>query len=494
MRGVQEPRFCHYPKAVSSDADDCAELASAYGLTPDEWQRNVLEAWMGRKKNGRWAAGRWGIAVPRQNGKNGIIEMVELFFMAVLGLKILHTAHEVKTARKAFIRIAGFFENERKYPELAELVKEIRRTNGQEAIVLHEPDCPRVGVKGNAKCCSGGSVEFIARSKGSGRGFTVDVLVLDEAQEYSEDAQAALLPTISSAPSGDPLQIMLGTPPSPGMDGDVFTRTRNAGVLGKDRRLAWVEWSASEDVNPGDRKVWAQMNPSLGIRLNESTVVDEYASMSREMFMRERLGFWDSMGGSKAVDSAAWDALRGTGEQLEVSGRRVIAVRFTADGSQVAVAGAVRPADADAPILVEAIEQRATSEGTQWIVEFLERRAKDLAQIVIDGKSGAGFLVNALRNAGVRNKHLILTPGMDGVVAASSMMEAAIRDGGLVHSGQSALDKQVYTAQRRKIGSAGGFGWQAAEGLSVASFEAVTLAFWGARVTRRNPSRKAVFV
>src|SRR5699024_9206431 len=133
------------------------------------------EAWM-RRKGGRWAAGRWGLAVPRQNGKNGVLEAVELYFMAVLGLKILHTAHEVKTARKAFIRIASFFENERKYPELAGMVKEVRKTNGQEAIVLH----------------NGGSVEFIARSKGSGRGFTVDVLVCDEAQEYSEDAQAAL--------------------------------------------------------------------------------------------------------------------------------------------------------------------------------------------------------------------------------------------------------------------------------------------------------------
>lgn len=38
------------------------------------------------------------------------------------------------------------------------MLVEIRRTNGQEAIVLD----------------NGGSVQFIARSRGSGRGFTVD--------------------------------------------------------------------------------------------------------------------------------------------------------------------------------------------------------------------------------------------------------------------------------------------------------------------------------
>jgi len=60
-------------------------------------------------------------------------------------------------------------------------VKAVRATNGQESIVLHNPDC-RVGGK---KCgCPGwGSVEFVARSRGSARGFTVDDLVCDEAQE-----------------------------------------------------------------------------------------------------------------------------------------------------------------------------------------------------------------------------------------------------------------------------------------------------------------------
>jgi hypothetical protein len=33
-----------------------------------------------------------------------------------LGEKFLHTAHEVKTARKAFLRIASFFENRRNTP------------------------------------------------------------------------------------------------------------------------------------------------------------------------------------------------------------------------------------------------------------------------------------------------------------------------------------------------------------------------------------------
>src|SRR4051812_10054200 len=150
------PRVRLAPRSVSSDVDDAAFLSSGYGLTPDDWQEDVLDDWLGRRRDGRWAAATCGLAVPRQDGKKGIIEIRELFGMVMLGEKFLHTAHEVKTARKAFLRLAGFFENERQYPELAALVAPsgVRKTNGQEAIVLR----------------NGGSVEFIARSKGSGRG------------------------------------------------------------------------------------------------------------------------------------------------------------------------------------------------------------------------------------------------------------------------------------------------------------------------------------
>jgi phage terminase large subunit-like protein len=251
----------------------------------------VIDGWLARsKRSGKLAASRCGLAVPRQNGKNAILEAVELFKMVVQGRRILHTAHEVKTARKAFLRLCSFFENQRKYPELAALVRDIRKTNGQEAIFL----------------TNGGSVEFIARSKGSGRGFTVDDLVCDESQELSDDALAALYPTISAAPSGDPQLILTGTPPAPNMAGDVFTRFRDAGVLGKDARLCWDEWSASHDVDLDDPAAWASVNPALGIRLGIDVIRDERAAMDDVMFGRERLGMWDELGANAAISRAVW--------------------------------------------------------------------------------------------------------------------------------------------------------------------------------------------
>jgi phage terminase large subunit-like protein len=313
--GVQTPRVHVAPKGrFRGDGEDAAFLSTAYGLSPDLWQAQVLEDWLARAgKGGKFASLTCGLSVPRQNGKNAILEMRELFGMIQLGEKFLHTAHEVKTARKAFIRLASFFENPRKWPELTELVKDIRRTNGQEAIVL----------------TNGGQVEFVARSKGSGRGFTVDVLVCDEAQELSDDALEALMPTTSAAPLGNPQWIFTGTPPGPTANGEVFTRTRDDALSGKSSRLAWHEWSCTSSVDLDDPLSASSANPALGGRLQWDVIQGERSRFSDEGFARERLGMWDSAGSQRVISADSWS---------------VVAAANLADaGTEVAIAFDVSP-------------------------------------------------------------------------------------------------------------------------------------------------------
>lgn len=325
-------------------------MAASYGLDPDPWQAGVLDDWLG-VDGGRYAASRCGLAVPRQNGKNSALEVREVYGMVALGERFLHTAHEVKTARKAFARLLEFFDNARSYPELAGMVREIRRTNGQEAIVLD----------------NGGSVEFIARSRGSGRGFSVDVLVADEAQELTEDAWAALLPTISASPN--PQVILTGTPPPPGAAGEVFTRMRRTGVEGTDPRLAWSEWSCDDDleaVDIADPAVWAKTNPALSVRLQVATVADEFAVMSRETFARERLGWWQPTDArTAAINPDVWAALADPG--AERGSGQSFGVAVAPDHSWSAVAVAWRRPDGLAQVMLA-----ANHEGTAWLPARVE--------------------------------------------------------------------------------------------------------------------------
>ena len=98
MTGAQIPRYRIEPERVTTDGADAAALMAAYGNALDEWQQLVLDCWLGRDASGRYTVTSAGLAVPRQNGKNVCLEGREFFGMVINGEKILHTAHQVRTA------------------------------------------------------------------------------------------------------------------------------------------------------------------------------------------------------------------------------------------------------------------------------------------------------------------------------------------------------------------------------------------------------------
>ncbi|WP_236630753.1 terminase [Bifidobacterium aemilianum] len=468
------------PRHARSEGVDACDLAAGYGMVPDRWQRTVVEGWLGVARNGLWSASDCGLAVPRQNGKNAVTEIFELHVTAVLGMKVLHTAHEVKTCRKHFIRMKAYFENA-KYPELSDLVAYIRNTNGQEAIVLK----------------NGGSIEFIARSKSSGRGYTADILVCDEAQELTDEQMEAIQPAISSAPSGNPMTIYAGTPTPPSSPGTVFDRIRRNAHSGKSKRLCWFEWGVGEIGDVSDRKRWADTNPSLGTRLIASVVESELQKMSPDGFARERLGWWNDEADSDTdIDLAAWKAC--LTEEPATEGPVAYAVKFSPDGRNVSLAACRRP-DRGTGMKphVELLEYKPMSYGTQWLADWLTAQGPDGLErwrmglaIVIDGRVGSSTLVNQLVDAGV-SKRVIRTPGSGQMVDATSMFEQGINEQSFTRIRQDALDNAVAHAKHRRIGSDGGFGYESsAENIDTTPVETVAYAYWAARTSRRHPGRK----
>jgi len=470
LRSAAKPRVRVAPQAVSNDADDACFLSSGYGLTPDPWQVDVLADWLGRRKDGKWAASRCGLAVPRQNGKNGVIEVRELFGMIALGEKFLHTAHEVKTARKAFLRIASFFENERRYPELVALVKDIRKTNGQEAVIL----------------TNGGAVEFVARSKGSGRGFTVDVLVLDEAQDLKDEELEALKPTISAAPLGNPQTIFTGTPPDPdkGQTGDVFARFR-AGA-GKAKRTAWTDFGVADGPMPdlNDRSLWRATNPALGSRLHMDVLVDEREDLSAAGFARERLGWWGDPQQSRdtAFGPNAWGLCSVTDPGPSVD---AIALSVSMDRlhASIGAAGAVRVDEIDR-LMVAAVKRQ---EGTGWLVPEAWRIHQERGCPVVVARSAAD-LIPALEAVGfVAGESLIIARAGDAQDACAQIFDR-VQQGTLAHANHPELDDSVYGAHRRTVGER--WVWDRKNSTTdVAMLEAVTLAAWQAAMAT-EPKRE----
>ena len=472
MRGSQEPRIRVEPQRIGTDGKDAAELMAAYGSTLDQWQKTVLDCWLGFDVEGRYTMTSGGLAVPRQNGKNVCLEAREFFGMVIKGEKILHTAHQVRTSKKSFRRLVVMFTDKR-HPEIMGVVKNIRYTNGEECIELD----------------NGGSIEFSARSRQAARGFDgISLVVYDEAQELTEDQVEAITATLSASATGTRQIIYTGTPPYPGCPGDVFRRRRTVCTTDPGKHDAWHEWSvvaeSVDNIKADDTELWYMTNPALGLRLSEEFTAEELRSMSRDGFARERLGWWSPALVEKedtAIPVSTWDACRS--EEKKPEGKTAYGVKFTADGAEVVLCGAVIPVKG--PARISMIQRKPTGQGTQWLADWLCERVKQAACVVIDGRNGADVLVDKI--VGVwRAKDSIIRPTGRDLVAAASLLCNSLNESTLTwFAGQEALRDSAITSVKRPISGGWGFG-----GDNSAPIEACALALWGAKTAKRNPGKK----
>lgn len=471
MRGSQEPRIKIEPERVSTDGPDAVLLMNEYGCTLDEWQKAVIDCWLGKDKAGGYNVTSAGLSVPRQNGKNVCIEAREFFGLVVNGEKILHTAHQVRTSKKSFRRLAAMF-TDKNHPEITDIVKTIRYTNGEECIELD----------------NGGSIEFSARSRQAARGFDgISLVVYDEAQELTDDQVEAIMATLAASQTGTRQILYTGTPPYPGCPGEVFRRRRTVCLSDAGKHDSWHEWSLPaetlEGVNAGDTTLWYMCNPALGIHLSEDFTAEEFRSMSLDGFARERLGWWSPVYEHKedyAIPKEVWEACKSDKEKPD--GKTAYGVKFSADGAYVCLCGAVIPKNG--PARISLIDARPTGRGTTWLAEWLNERQKTGCCVVIDGRNGVDVLVDKICDVWKAKDSVIRPTAKDVIASVGCLVDALAEKSVTWYSGQEVLNESAITATKRPIGGGWGFG-----GENSAPVEACALALWGAKNCKRDPSK-----
>lgn len=484
--GRQEPTFSRIGTYAESDGIAVAEMfIEDGGATFYPSQIKELELMLARDADGSPSAQTIGISKPRQNGKSYAARYYAIYMADFEHRSVMYSAHHSSTTKKMFDAICNIFENEKRFPDFARDVKSITRGRGYEGIYFNDWQ-DEDGVYHD-----GGCIEFSTRTNAGARGGTYSVIIIDEAQEMTDEQQEGLLPVISAASDANdassmPQQIYIGTPPAPTCNGTVFRRMRDAAHEGGGDAW-WLEWSIEklEDITPENVIDLAyETNPAMGYRIAEKTVLSEYEQMSRDGFARERLGWYSPKTESRieyAIPEAVWDSCRS--DEPKPEGKIAYGVKFSADGSWVCLCGAVIPNDG--PARISMIEAKPTGHGTQWLADWLNERNQKASCVVIDGRNGVDVLVDKISDKW-RMKCSIIRPTVKDVIAAVGTLTNALSEQTVTwYSGQEALRESAITSSKRPIGGGWGFG-----GENSTPIEACALALWGAKYSKRDPSRK----
>lgn len=434
----------------------------------DRWQQGLGQASLAYRSDGKYTCTVGGVVVsiPRQVGKTYTVGNLLIgLALEFPNTRIVWTSHHGRTTTNTFRAMVGMVRRKKIAPLLAP--NGIRSANGEQEI--------RFG--------NGSIIMFGAREQGFGRGMdAIDFLVFDEAQILGLKALEDMVPAVNQArhPHGG-LVFFMGTPPRPTDDGEAFTAKRRQALSGKAHHMLYVELSAPPGADSDDRDVWPEMNPSFPLRTPLESMLRMRENIPDEAsWRREAMGIWDDGPGAKATISApVWSALKlAAAPQPRV---RALGVRFSLDGAAVAVAGASGSADR---VFVEGITQDSTATGIDGLVSWIAERWRKYGAVVIDGKSGAGDLLQKLAKKGVPARVAFSPTAAEFITAHTTFLDA-VKSGRLAHSDQPGLNAAVSSATQHL--TARGWWWEPIGDGDTLLLEAATLALWGAE-TKAKPT------
>ena len=337
---------------------------------------------------------------------------------------------------------------------------------------------------------TGESLQFIARSGGSGRGLTGDCNILDEDMILGDDAMGALMPTMAAVPN--PQLWYLGSA-GIGSQSVQLARLRRRALAAlesgvPDPSLAYFEWSIDPHVDecpsgcadhddPDDPASWARANPSLGYLITLEFVRNERASLgSSGIFERERLGVGeypsDSADTWQVIGEEAWRALAVA--DAKRSAPVAFSIDMTPERSHAAICAAFRWRGGTH---VTVVEHRP---GTGWVVG----RAKELHEKwnprcwVVDPASPAASLIGALEDEDDGLGIEVVKPKAREMAAACGQFYDAVSAQELTHFDDAPLASALAGAQQRPLGDA--WAWaRRIPSVDISPLVASTLAKWG---------------
>ena len=438
------------------------------------------------------------VLVGRQNGKSTLSVVLSLWAMYRLGVgTVLGTAQDLDTAEEVWSRAVDLVEETYDLPdgteayvrpELARHVKQVVRTNGKYALNLK----------------TGSRYKIKAASRRAGRGFSAELILLDELREHQTwDAWAAITKTTNSkrdaqiwcfSNAGDATSVVLahlrmlahrelGDP-----DGDIARDERTQAdfdatfddIADNEESLAkslaeiaaeeagdfddeevesifLAEWSATPDCDVLDRQEWAQANPSLGYMTEVRTIAGDAAADPEWVFRTEVLCQWPRglIDGPFSADQ--WEQTLNRvvetpqgptlADEDRIVGRKVATVAIAQDRSRSHVIFSGRRADGKAQAVVV-----ATMRGTEGLRPWLEEHRGDIAFVTGQDRGAQESPLLADWKADPTFTLQVIPCGGQNLTAAIGTARDLLRTGQVRHNPQPVLDVPAAMAVVKELG------------------------------------------
>jgi hypothetical protein len=383
------------------------------------------------------------LIVPRQNGKGVDLEARQIvgLYLVESDRLIIHTAHQYNTAQESFARLATLIEDSPLRHRLAR--NGITTGNGKEGVKLKD----------------GSRVKFLTRSPKSGRGFTSDLLIYDEAMAgITPRMVGASGPTMRARPN--PQTIYTAT--AGNEESEVLAGVRDAGIAGSDPRLAYVEYSAGdpddhvgEDVDLDDRAEYWRSNPAMwgpNPRITEEDFENDRAELDDENFAREILCLWWIGKRVALIRPDVWKDLEGTSTPTKKVSFAVD-IPPERDSAVIAVASDL----GDGKRHWEIVDRR---NGTKWVVDrVVELHAKwKPSYVAVAPQSPAGSLIDEIADALEKKRVKVLKVSGADLKAACGQFVDKVNDGlAVVQPNYEAELAAAVDALRKREYEEGGF-------------------------------------
>lgn len=415
------------------------------------WQRELFDvAYEYDPVSGLYRYDEVDATVPRQSGKTTVTLAKKVHRLTVVASRegpqrATYTAQTRTVARKKLERdfaealrsSRSFVEIERSRPSKP-VEWHLSLNNGQEHIQF-----------GRASY-----LQIDAPSRTGGHGDTLDDGTIDEAFKHEDDTvEAGIRPSMATRRNAQLWVISTA--------GDERSRYlyqkviagRAAAESGAHGRVCYVEYSAPDEADPGDPRVWQACMPALGFTITGEFIRGEWERAQRkgadgiDTFRRAYLNQWpkvpvlDPLAGPSAFRPEQWKAAADPGAERGFD--PVFGVAVAKDQSWAAVAVAwERPDGGRHVMLTQDVSGKLDYRpGTAWV----PRRVEELRQ-----RFGARVLCNAAARGLVADADLLTEAHQ---AEADNRLGRLLEGGLLGHGNQGALNTAVRGSQWRPRGA-----------------------------------------